>query len=44
MKDYLLFMDVSGDVDESYIIKNGVKLIPMEFLIERKYILLTDRE
>lgn len=36
MKDYLLFMDVSGDVDESYVIKNGVKLIPMEFLIENR--------
>lgn len=36
MKDYLLFMDVSGDIDESFITEKGVKLIPMEFLIDNK--------
>ncbi|MGN0798226.1 MAG: DegV family protein [Christensenellales bacterium] len=34
MKDYLLFMDVSGDIDESYVKQKGVKLLPMEFLID----------
>ena len=33
MKDYLLFMDVSGDVAREYIDDNKVKLVPMEFII-----------
>ena len=34
VKDYLLFMDVSWDVEERYIIEKGIKLLPMEFAID----------
>lgn len=34
MKDYLLFMDVSGDVEERYVNEKGIKLLPMEFAID----------
>ena len=34
MKDYLLFMDVSGDVDQSYVQEKGVKLLPMDLTID----------
>lgn len=34
MKDYLLFMDVSGDVDAAYIQEKGIKLLPMDFMID----------
>ena len=33
MEDYLLFMDVSGDIDEKYIEEKKVQLVPMEFFI-----------
>lgn len=33
MKDYLLFMDVSGDVMDEYIEQGKVELVPMEFII-----------
>ena len=33
MKDYLLFMDVSGDVDKSLVESGKIGLIPMEFVI-----------
>lgn len=33
MKDYLLFMDVSGDVMDSYVEQGKVELVPMEFII-----------
>lgn len=33
MKDYLLFMDVSGDVAKEYVDEGKVKLVPMEFVI-----------
>lgn len=44
MKDYLLFMDVSGDVDRSYVESGKVKLIPMEFVIDGEIHLYTDDE
>ena len=34
MKDYLLFMDVSGDVEEQHVNEKGIKLLPMEFAID----------
>ena len=34
MKDYLLFMDVSGDIEERYIDEKVIKLLPMEFEID----------
>jgi len=33
MKDYLLFMDVSGDVMDEYVEQGKVELVPMEFII-----------
>lgn len=33
MKDYLLFMDVAGDVMDSYVEEGRVNLVPMEFII-----------
>lgn len=33
MKDYLLFMDVSGDIDEKYIEEKKIQLVPMELFI-----------
>lgn len=33
MKDYLLFMDVSGDIAKSYVEQGKINLIPMEFVI-----------
>ena len=42
MKDYLLFMDVSGDVDRSYIELGKVKLLPMEFVINGEVYTYTD--
>ena len=36
MKDYLLFMDVSGDLDESYAKNEKIKLVPMEFFINNE--------
>ena len=44
MKDYLLFMDVSGDVDRSYIESGKVKLLPMEFIINGEVYNYTDDE
>lgn len=42
MKDYLLFMDVSGDVNRSYVESGKVKLLPMEFVINGEVYLYTD--
>ena len=42
MKDYLLFMDVSGDVDRSYVEQGKVKLLPMEFVINGEVYTYTD--
>ncbi len=42
MKDYLLFMDVSGDVDRSYVESGKIKLIPMEFVINGEVFVYTD--
>ena len=42
MKDYLLFMDVSGDVDKSYVEQGKVKLLPMEFVISGEAYTYTD--
>ena len=44
MKDYLLFMDVSGDVDRSYVEQGKVKLLPMEFVINDEVFTYTDDE
>ena len=44
MKDYLLFMDVSGDVDRSYVEQGKVKLLPMEFIINGEVYTYTDDE
>ncbi|MCM1195417.1 MAG: DegV family protein [Corallococcus sp.] len=33
MTNYLLFMDVSGDVDKQYVDEGKVELLPMEFII-----------
>lgn len=44
MKDYLLFMDVSGDVDRSYVESGKINLIPMEFVIDGEVHLYTDDE
>ena len=44
MKDYLLFMDVSGDVDRSYVEQGKVKLLPMEFVINGEVYTYTDDE
>ena len=43
-KDYLLFMDVSGDVDRSYVELGKVKLLPMEFVINDEVYTYTDDE
>ena len=42
MKDYLLFMDVSGDIDRSYVEQGKVKLLPMEFVINGEVYTYTD--
>ena len=34
MKDYLLFMDVSGDIDASYVDNGDIHLIPMDLVID----------
>ena len=44
MKDYLLFMDVSGDVDRSYTELGKLKLLPMEFVINDDVYTYTDDE
>lgn len=44
MNDYLLFMDVSGDVDRSYVEQGKIKLIPMEFIIDGNVHNYTDDE
>ena len=36
MKDYLLFVDVSGDIDEKYVQDGKIKLVPMEFFINNE--------
>ena len=42
MKDYVLLMDVSGDVDRSYAEQGKVKLLPMEFVIDSEVYVYTD--
>ena len=42
MKDYLLFMDVSGDVARCYVEQGKVKLLPMEFVINGEVYTYTD--
>ncbi len=42
MKDYLLFMDVSGDIARSYVEEGKIALIPMEFVIDGEIHLYTD--
>ena len=44
MKDYMLFMDVSGDVDRSYVEQGKIKLLPMEFVINGEVYTYTDDE
>lgn len=44
MKDYILLMDVSGDVDRSYVEQGKVKLLPMEFIINGEVHVYTDDE
>lgn len=44
MKDYLLFMDVSGDIDHGYVQDGSVRLLPMDFIIEGKEETYTDDE
>lgn len=36
MKDYLVFTDVSGDIDEKYVQDGSLKLVPMEFIINNE--------
>ena len=36
MKDYLLFTDVSADIDEKYVQDGKIKLVPMEFFINNE--------
>ena len=36
MKDYLLFIDVSGDIDKKYVQEGKLKLVPMEFFINNE--------
>ncbi|MBR3885206.1 MAG: DegV family protein [Clostridia bacterium] len=36
MKDYLLFIDVSGDIDRKYVQDGKLKLVPMEFFINNE--------
>lgn len=42
MKDYLLFMDVSGDVARNYVDEGKISLIPMEFIINGEVKQYTD--
>lgn len=44
MKDYLLFMDVSGDVVREYVDNGKVELVPMEFIIDGKADNYTDKD
>jgi len=44
MKDYLLFMDVSGDVDESFVKDKNIQLVPMEFFINNEVEVYTGDE
>ena len=44
MKDYILLMDVSGDVARSYVEGGKVKLLPMEFVINGEVYNYTDDE
>ncbi len=34
MKDYKLFMDVSGDIDGEFATENDIKFVPMDFIID----------
>ena len=44
MKDYVLLMDVAGDIDRSYVEQGKVKLLPMEFVINGEVYTYTDDE
>ena len=43
MREYKLFMDVSGDVAQEIADKSGVKLVPMDFVIGNETYTYTDR-
>lgn len=44
MKDYILLMDVSGDIDRCYVEQGKIKLLPMEFVINSEVHVYTDDE
>lgn len=44
MKDYVLLMDVAGDVDRNYVEQGKVSLLPMEFIINGEVYTYTDDE
>lgn len=44
MKDYLLFIDVSGDIDERYAKEKKLQLVPMEFFINNEVEIYTADE
>lgn len=44
MDKYLLFMDVSGDVDKQFAVDGTVKLLPMDFIIDGEPQSYTDDE
>lgn len=44
MKDYLLLMDVAGDITRDYVEQGKVKLLPMEFIINGEVYTYTDDE
>lgn len=44
MKDYLLFADVSGDIERRYVEQGKINLVPMEFVIGGEIYRYTDDE
>ncbi|MGN0761561.1 MAG: DegV family protein [Christensenellales bacterium] len=44
MDDYQLFMDVSGDVDKTYVAQGKVTLLPMDFIVDGELYRYTDDE
>ena len=44
MKEYLLFTDVSADVDEKLVQEGKLKLVPMEFFINEFDVYTADKE
>ncbi|MCH5164875.1 MAG: DegV family protein [Clostridiales bacterium] len=43
-KDYIIFMDVSGDLDKEFAAKNDVKFVPMEYTMSGVTYTLTDMD